>query len=362
MVITLSLFSSVLLYLTVFGLSSAAIKSKGSPWMRVVLVSALPFILGGLRYNVGWDYGSYLWGFELIEERSWESILAIDQFLSFSTAFYIVEKLIRYTRSNFLFFAVTSALCYLPAILYIIRDWDKSDDEYNIASRSLFLYLIWFYTFGYSAIKQGIAIGVCLFSLTYVFERKPVKFLLTIILAALFHPSAIVFVVVYFLWNSAGTLSGWKKVVTSVLCFIFIVGFDFLIGTFGGIYSKYAGMEVEGRNLTFWIMCIWALIFFIYRERLVRLDKRNELLIVIFAIGTAIQFLGFTNAFVKRVGQYFLVTECILLPQLVCIFTRRSRQLGWWLIVAANVFLFIMQNNAAADVMGILPYKFIFWQ
>lgn len=359
MIVTLSKFSSILLYFFVFLISSQALKIRTSKWMRVIIIAFLPVVMGGIRYYIGYDYGSYLWGFELIKEQSWDEIFLSFQFLEEPIAFLVIEKLVSYTDSITLFYTVTSALCYVPVVLYIIEDWNKQHDKNDVSSRSLFMYLLWFYTFGLSAIKQGIAMAFCFYGLKFVFSRKFIHFLITIIIATLFHPSAIVFLVVYFLWSADGSVRRWKKLTTIVSEIIFIVGFEYFIGRYGGTYSDYAGEIVNGRNLTFWIMLGWTIMFLIFRKNLLQLDKRNELLIMLFIIGTALQLLGFTNAFTKRIGQYFLVTQCLLLSQVTCAFAVNDKKLVWWLIVLFNMFLFVMQYIGDLTSSGMLPYKFI---
>ena len=138
---------------------------------------------------------------------------------------------------------------------------------------------------------------------------------------------------------------------------MFIYSWDFFIRLVGGRYSQYVD-EVSGANITFWIMLFYSAVFILFRKKLVELDNRNELLILIFIIGTMLQFLGFSNAFAKRVGQYFLVSQCMLLPQLTCFFCKKSRKILWWIIVLFQMFLFIMQF-AVLGQSHIVPYSFI---
>lgn len=361
MVITLSIFGSVILYFLVFYSSSAMIKIRTNKWMLVVLVAFLSVLLGGFRYYVGWDYGSYLWGFELAADQSWNSILTESQFLDDPIAFYALEKICSYFNSNFLNYAITSALCLVPAILFLIAEWEVEDDENNVASRALFIYLLNYYTFGWSAIKQGIALSICFYSLGAVFNRKPIKFFVLVIVASLFHPSAVVFILVYFLWSKNGEVTNWKKILVIVGSVVFVGGFDYFVSHFGGTYASYAYTEVYGANLTFILMLAWLIIFIVFRKNLLQLDKRNDLLIVVFAIGTFLQFVGYTNAFSKRIGEYFLVAECLLEAQISCIFSENSKKLGWLLIVLLKMFLFVYPYIGSTGTSGMLPYKLIFW-
>lgn len=69
-----------------------------------------------------------------------------------------------------------------------------------------FSYLLWdcfgFYIFGFSAIKQALAMGLLMFAFTGIMEEKPRKFLLWTILAGCIHTPALVFLPAYWLAKS----------------------------------------------------------------------------------------------------------------------------------------------------------------
>lgn len=63
-------------------------------------------------------------------------------------------------------------------------------------------------------LRQGIAMCICLFAIEYCKQRKPVKFILIVLLAAMFHASAVAFLIVYVLpWfemNLKGVFDCWS--------------------------------------------------------------------------------------------------------------------------------------------------------
>lgn len=357
MVVTLSKIGSVLLYFCVFMFSSALVKKRMSKYMRVIIVAFLPIIMGGIRYYVGADYGGYLTQFNEESSRTLAFYFKNFSFMDVPIGFNLVRKFTSVCNSSFLYFAITSALSYIPVVLFVIQEWGNKEDEFDIASRSLFVYLICFYIFGFAAIRQGIAIGFCVYALTFVFERKPIKFIILVVIAATFHSTALVCLPVYFLWSENGKVKIWKRIVVIAACFAFVYGLEDFVEVIGGRYSGYSD-EVFGNNLTFWIMLFWAILFLYFRKHLVAIDARNELFILLFVMGTILQLLGFTNAFTKRIGQYFLVSQCFLLPQLIGGFTKNSRKMVWYLIVVFEWILFIMQYVVLGQ-SSIVPYSFI---
>ena len=53
----------------------------------------------------------------------------------------------------------------------------------------------------FSGLRQAIAMGITALSFNFIKEKKPVQFILLVILASLFHKSAIVFLAMYPIYN-----------------------------------------------------------------------------------------------------------------------------------------------------------------
>ncbi len=362
MVFTLSRWGSILFYFLVFFVSSnMAWRIKCDiKWLRILLLSFFPVLLGGLRHYVGADYGGYLLQFRDVVSSniSIASYLKTYDLINDPIGLFLVQKFAAIFNSSFLFFAITSALNYVPVVIYLCRDWDDSENGSKLLAYSLFTYLFSFYPFGFAAIKQGIAMSFCLLSLSYVYNRKFVKFIICILVAASFHSSALVFIPIYFLCSKTGIVTPWKKIAVISVAFIAIYEIDFIIQSVGGRYLTYLDSEVKGRNLIFWMYLFWCVIFLVFRKQLIASNHKNDLLIILFVIGTIFQILGFTDAFSKRIGEYFLISQTILLPQLLCVFSKKSRKLAWILIVVFQVAMFVLQY-LVLDQSSIVPYSFV---
>lgn len=359
MVVSLSYLGSVALYVFIFIVSACVLRVRvRNRTLQIVLASLLPFLISAFRYNVGWDYGSYVLGYELFDPGI--SIFEIFSGYQFgdSIGLNLVLLITKSLNSQFLYFGITSALCFVPAFLYLKKEWDTR--EYFIPLAIFVTGFSLFFT-GLSAIKQGIAISFCLYSLTYVFHRKPLKFLLFVAIAFLFHSSALIFLPIYLCWDHKGRLAGWKQFCAIGGAFVFLIFFTDIISTFGGErFEDYATSVVKTNNYMFYLMLFWLVIFLVCRRKLINLDARNELMIVLYAIAVIFMLLGFQNAFVKRIASYFDVVQIVLLPQMVFVFTKRSRGLAVMLFGVYIVLYCILQNSGAAGSMAPIPYAFLF--
>lgn len=353
----LSVLGSILLYVGTFGLSALASNFKiKNKFLKFFIIILPPVFLATFRYNIGYDYGSYIQGFINSYDCTLESIFSSYD-IGDPIAYNFITKVMTFFDSDRLFLMVLSLLSLIPGLIYILNDWK----DVNTKSLMIFIYLFIPFIFSFSACKQGIALSILIYSLKYVFNRKLFKFLLCVLLAFLFHSTSIIFIFVYFMLDKKGNFSLLKKIFLIIACVFIIINLQLILeGFMGGRYETYAIDNVEGRNRTFWLYSLLASIFLIFRKKLILIDKRNDLLIMMMIIGAITQYLGFSNAFAKRIGEYFLVAQVFLIPQCIYIFKRSSRSLIFVLIVLYVVGIFLIANPTASSGMGFVPYRFIF--
>lgn len=354
----LSVVGSILFYIGTFGLSGLMSKvNTQNRLVKLLLVIIPPVFLATFRYNIGYDYGSYIWGYNNSFDITYESIIEGYE-VGDPLAFKLITKIATAFNSDRVYLMILAILSLIPGVSYILREWDDK----NIQPMVIFIFLFSPFIFSFSACKQGIALSILMFSLKYVYDRKPIKFALCVAVAFLFHSTAIVFLLVYFFLNNRGDLSTLKKMLIVVGCLLVIINLQWVLGNImGGRYEAYAIDSVEGRNRSFWLYTLIAFIFLLFRTKLVAIDKRNELLIMMMVVGAICQYLGFSNAFAKRIGEYFLMSQVFLIPQCIYLFTENSKKLVNLFIVVYIAAIFWIANPTVESGMGFIPYQYKFW-
>lgn len=354
----LSVIGSILFYLGTFGLSGLICKANiQNKFLKLILVIILPVFLATFRYNVGYDYGSYITGYYNSFKVTYKSIIEGYE-LGDPIAFQLITKFATMFNSERVYLMILALLSLVPGVIYILREWDNSDIQQMI----MFVFLFSPFVFSFSACKQGIALSFLMLSLTYVYKRKPIKFALCVGVAFLFHSTAIIFIFVYFFLNGKGNLSAGKKFLIIIGCLFVIMNLEVILGNvMDGRYEGYAINTVEGKNRTFWLYGLIAIVFLVFRNKLVEIDKRNELLIMMMVVGAICQYLGFFNAFTKRIGEYFLMAQVFLIPQSIYVFTEESKQLVKLFIIIYIVAIFLISTPIAPSGMGFVPYQFKLW-
>jgi hypothetical protein len=183
----------------------------------------------------------------------------------------------------------------------------------------------------HNVMRQSVALAILLFTLPLILNRRFILFCIFIVIAMGFHYSAIVFFLMYYLYNARPGVNvlilAWLIsilfVLKSSLFFNLLSFFSFLIpGQYAGYLSNPDIVTFGGQGIGLRLIFIQFLFFFIlyYYQSLVRIERQEEnsyksryfLLIAIISI-------ILTNLFhhvgiISRLLHYFIVFLPIAIP------------------------------------------------
>lgn len=165
----------------------------------------LVFVFSGFRDGLGTDYANYV------------SVLTYPESINFTEpGYYSIVEISRYFDSNLLFFLFFSFFTnYL-----ILKFYFKTSRSFSICILVYLLVpILYFNTF--NLVRQFLAVGLFLFSLQYVQRGEFNKFLLLMIVGAIFHKSCLMIAPFYFI----------LRLNISRFYFAVIVSLSFLVGT-----------------------------------------------------------------------------------------------------------------------------------
>jgi hypothetical protein len=166
------------------------------------LALLLIVLLAGLRSEVGTDWNSY---FEFYSDNVLADRLEFG-FRFFNNLF--SNSSISYS----IFLLVTNFTCLFLIYIFISRN-------VRLYFISLAVYFETFLYYNLSAIRQSIALSIVCFGVNYAIRRKPIKFIITILTASLFHTSALIALIMYCIPNDKFHLFTLR----SLAIFIFIL-------------------------------------------------------------------------------------------------------------------------------------------
>lgn len=272
----------------------------------------------------------------------------------FEKGFLIYNKIVSYiTRDVQMFLAITSFIT-IGGITWTIHKYSK-----NIYLSFIVFICFGVYDFCFSGLRQAMAFSITFVSYMFIIEKKPVHFVLTVLLATTFHKSALIFLPAWFIRNKR--LS--PQLGTTILLFFFVIVLPLLRPIvsfladllFSGKYSRF---EDEGGATTMAI--VYTIIFlcsFFFKSSSERLNSfRWMILIAVFT-----QWLGYiSTGSMTRIGLYYNIFFCLLVPELAGNLQKKLRPIGNIAVVTLFILFFVLNNTRGFSYM-VLPYHF-FWE
>lgn len=145
------------------------------------------FLFIGFRYQVGGDWYNYLYFYDLIKYSDLKSI-----FLGGDPAY----NLLNYwgNKLGFTDTILVNAICGF-LVIYFLSRLALNLKNYWLVFLVYFPYHLIVVSAGYT--RQSVAIAACTYSIFQLFEKKLLNFFILVVFAALFHKTAIIFLIFY---------------------------------------------------------------------------------------------------------------------------------------------------------------------
>lgn len=269
------------------------------------------------------------------------------------------------SSSHVAMFTVSSFIIQLFCLRFIYK-------HSNNIWLSIFLFLtLRYYFFTVSAIRQGIALGICLWSYEFLIRNKVKKFYLLILLAITFHYSALIFAILPFIKNIQFTRKkmflaflvgvGLFILLSSILAYIVPLisyGNDYLNDGPADDFTNRIGSIIIA--IVSFIPLALALIFGYHLLAINSAAKRLELWCIL--IGFIICLLAIKWAILMRFTYYFVVFSVIILPNIISTIKSSKIKIGIILscvLISMCYILTILYFRP--EWYNFYPYKF-FWQ
>lgn len=341
--------------LMTFGIKKA--KKENKKTMEIafkVMAFLIPFIIMGLRYDVGQDYFyTYVPVFEKVRLTG--------VFDNVEWGYVLLNKLVLlFTQDYAGIFIVTTAL-FCGFIYKAIMQQSK-----DISLSIYILFASCFFFYAMNVTRQSIAIAIFIYAIKYIKEKKILKYIIFILLASLIHKIALIFIPVYFIANLKIDI---KKLI--ILTCIVVLG-DAIINTFifrlvqGTKYENY----INGRyvvtensmispiiNITTLALCLY------YRKKDAKKGIKDEEL----NIFTNIHILAFlcslligTFPLASRVFVNFYHVQILTIPYLLYKENRKQMKILMYLLYILGFAGIFGYSVGLKNGNKVLPYQTIF--
>ncbi|NLN48955.1 MAG: EpsG family protein [Clostridiales bacterium] len=299
-------------------------------------------IFSAIRYDVGWDYMQY---YNTIVYGLNTNMMSNNEYL---TIFLI--NISRNLNFPFLYFALNSAIS-VYFIAKVINRYSKNP------WLSLLIYICFplFYLNSFSVIRMFTALAITTYAFRYVLEKKLFKYSLCIILASMFHASALFSLVLY--------LSSYIRVKTSTLTIIVmalplisnIINSIVINYTRYGVYTNQTRVQ-EGTRAIVVILVIF-IISMLLRKRISK-DYNLNIIFNSYTIGLMIYLMFLRQGTMgHRLSLYGTIFMIILVPNMLAYFHIKSRIILTYGLVCAYIFMYLWTIMNGATY---IPYNTVF--
>ncbi len=323
------------------------------------------FLILALRHwSMGNDLGyyaiedvGYVQSFEKLSTYSWSEILKLKEYLNYERGYIIFNKLVGSINNDKQFFLGVCAFINISVMAFYI--YKKS--YLPFLSWIIFLGLPVFLMF-YSGIRQSVAISITMIAMYWVEKKKPIPFILTVLLAWTFHKTAILFLLAYPMYYVK--LTDLQKFIFALMIPVVFVLKGPLFTVLSKLFKEGAETETTGAGTLFVIFSaiyIALLLLNNYHNK-----KQNELINLFYVACLCQAFSGIYST-AMRVGYYFMVYLVIALPNTIYEFRfgngRRGRNefVISYMVIFAAFLLFGIYSIEHTTWACANPYVF-FWE
>lgn len=336
---------------------SRIVNEKKKKYVLILLSFMSIFIVSALRVDVGTDYRSYVDWFDNVTEISF----GYTNFL-FNNIIFIIKV---FSKNSQWLFVISSLMILGLVFLSVI----EQKNEYDM---SLYLFIVLgFYFATMNGIRQWLAISLFMYSYKFIIKKDFLRYSVCIIIASLFHISAITLLPFYFIINFIVN-DKWKIIISCIFVILFnFINFNYLLEKILFVFapSFYARYISSGVNLSLNVgsplpillsggmLAYYMLFNNKYKKNMnVELYERHKhlcFIILLFAI------INTVNNLFSRYAAYFIPMIIFILPDFYLIIPGK-----WKKIVKISIFIigiaFIVINTIQKNSNGPLPYTSIF--
>lgn len=243
------------------------------------------------------------------------------------------------------FILITSAFIVIATARFIYKNSDDS-----LISWISFVCL-GSMTFTMNGMRQAMAMSFCLLSYRFVREKKLLRFLLIMIIAVLFHKSAIIFVFVYLMRNMKLNVQSFAFVAIGVGAFlIFAQNIAFIYDSFTG--EDYATAETfESGGVVTILIYLIAIIGMLLRYKSIQ-DSEKFLPLALIIVGLSLYLGRFISTQIyERASYYFAYFLMLCFPTVL---KESDPKVRFWLrssfvLLSVVLFAYRIQNTGFAE-------------
>lgn len=257
--------------------------------------------------------------------------------------FEVTAHFFRAISPNFIFFLFLYAIIAITVKFLAI----KENSSYHLLSIITYLSTS-FVLHDFIQIRVSCAIAFFLFSIKYLNNKNYLKYFFIILIACLFHKSALMFLF-FPIINSKKINSLFWLFFLIFSYFLYLINFnivDFIIRLFPenayfvATIKNHLKVNANVFNIN---QLIRIFLFFYFLFNVKRLDKKKYILLKIFALSIiSLPFFGSISVLAYRISEMLGTVIILLLPEVISV--SKNKKVGYFIFIVSISMLFYLNN------------------
>ena len=315
-------------------------------------IFSILFLLAALRLEVGNDYGTYVVTCHEIFQNG---------YVVTEPGYNFVVRLL-YTLSGkedyllmFAFFA------FVTTFLFLKTFYEQSDHF----AMTFFLFMtLGIYFRSFNTVRYYFVLAITLYSMRYVVRKQYGKFIILILLAALFHKSVLVVIPIYIIANRA--IKRWQYALFAMMGALVFLLKDYIMQLALKLYPSYVNTpylhDTEGilGNLPIIGRCVIVLLLcLVFYKEAVKDCKENQLYFNLNIFAILLYVCCSFIPLLTRFAYYLITAQILLIPGVISrIKNEKKKKIVTAITIIIGIFYFLYFLRTASSVgIRVLPYK-----
>ena len=337
---------------------------SGIKVFTVFLLATFPMIIFyGLRVNVGTDYASYTsiyYEIRDIDIFNYIKLLSRKKVLM-ELGYYLINRISFFIYDNEHTLFILTALIIFGTFFAILIQYNNI--SWGFAT---FIYLLTQYCYAVNGVRFAMAYGLVLFGIHYIITDKPIKYTITILLATLFHKTAILCLLYWLLKDfRSKRLSFFRNILLyiGIILTPVITRIGLVIASKMSMFEWYFlqhSINFENNNIKFLWRCLPVIVAILVIVKFYHIDMgKYRVLYNIELCRIPLLYMGNYYKFAARLDRYAWISEIILVPYVIMkIPNRRNRLFAYLCFSIWYLFVFFIYYIVQGG--DLFPYKLTF--
>lgn len=317
----------------------------------LILNLILIIIFATIRsFSVGGDLATYIYFYRLVGIIKNYSLSFVSKIIGMEYGFSLLVIICNNLFNERILLLIVSLLTYIP-IFHFIK---KYSSNYCL---SILIFLCFeLYNQSFNIMRQFIAIGILLLSFQYIKKQSFLRFFMIVLLASLFHKTALIFLFfyplyrikkipnyfyfIYFIFFSAFFIFG--KEITDILTYI--------------LYSKYMGERSGNYGLSI-LINITIIISFILVQKYNGDYQSDQTFFIIMALMCLLfNVLGLQSDLFTRIMFYFKIFYIVSIPNMIDSIKNNLVKNSAFYFISCLFVIYYIHALYSSTLYGTLPY------